>query len=309
MINDSKLEDMAYTSARFDSKPAMLYVVAAARGIPRSEVLRRGHDLLAGGLAFYRKTDGVIVSDCDGQGFEFILMLNFQPSAEHGLLGQQLFAKLRIHSLIGSVVEQTGPRVADQLNSHPSTESEMLVYLDTADLINICRCRAPIDLPDLACKLVSGGHKIVLSFDTLIEVAAPLRNGRVLEVRRNLNRLEELPHTFINEARLRDMEMREAISAFEQGREYDFALVSPFASRLDEPIDVQGRPQTRARVDCGNGCRPLIGKPAGALGPFCYHDKSESADAWPQAASPRRRAICAVGVRDTVQVSRHSAAF
>jgi hypothetical protein len=133
----------------------------------------------------------------------------------------------------------------------------MLVYLDTADLINICRGSAPIELPDLAQRLVSGGHKIVLSFDTLIEVAAPLRNGRLLEVRRTLNRLEELPHTFINEARIRDMEMREALSAFERGREYDFASVSPFASRLDDAIDVQGLQQyviqnvggRRVRVD------------------------------------------------------------
>jgi hypothetical protein len=115
----------------------------------------------------------------------------------------------------------------------------MLVYLDTADLINICRGSAPIELPDLAQRLVSGGHKIVLSLDTLIEVAAPLRNGRLLEVRRTLNRVEELPHTFINEVRIRDMEMREALSAFEHGREYDFASVSPFASRLDDAIDVQ----------------------------------------------------------------------
>ena len=35
MIDNSKSEDMAYASARFDSKPAMLYVVAAARGIPK----------------------------------------------------------------------------------------------------------------------------------------------------------------------------------------------------------------------------------------------------------------------------------
>jgi hypothetical protein len=34
---------MAYASARFDSKPVMLYVVAAAREIPRDEVLTRGH--------------------------------------------------------------------------------------------------------------------------------------------------------------------------------------------------------------------------------------------------------------------------
>jgi hypothetical protein len=107
MIDNSKSEDMAYASARFDNKPAMLYVVAAARGIPRRELLQRCHYLLAGGLAYYQKTEGVIVIDRDGQGFEFTLILNFQPLAEHVALGERFFGKLRTLSLIGSV----GPKL------------------------------------------------------------------------------------------------------------------------------------------------------------------------------------------------------
>jgi hypothetical protein len=109
MIDNSKSEDMAYASARFDSKPAMLYVVAAARGIPRRELLQRCHYLLAGGLAFYEKTDGIIVIERGRQGFEFTLILNFQPSAEHVALGESFFGKFRTRSLIGSV----GPKLID----------------------------------------------------------------------------------------------------------------------------------------------------------------------------------------------------
>jgi hypothetical protein len=113
MIDNSKSEDMAYASARFDSKPAMLYVVAAARGIPKRELLKRCHYLLAGGLAFYEKTDGIMVIDRDRQGFEFTLILNFQPLAEHVALGERFFVKLRTRSLIGSV----GPKL---INPEPT---------------------------------------------------------------------------------------------------------------------------------------------------------------------------------------------
>jgi hypothetical protein len=103
MLNIGKSEDMAYATARFDRKPAMLYVVAASRGIPRDELLKGAHYLLAGGLAFYEKTDGVIVADRDGQGFEFILVMNFQPLAEHVALGERFFGKLQTLSLMGSI--------------------------------------------------------------------------------------------------------------------------------------------------------------------------------------------------------------
>lgn len=96
----------------------------------------------------------------------------------------------------------------------------MLIYLDSADLINICRGKSLIGIAELHQQLAAASHQIVLSFDTVIEVAAPLRNGLQLQVRNDLNRLDNLPHIFINEARIRDMEMREALAAFEQGREY-----------------------------------------------------------------------------------------
>src|SRR5260370_27035056 len=54
--------------------------------------------------------------------------------------------------------------------------------------------------------------------------------------------MDEVPHTFVNEARIYDLELREGVDAFEQGREYNFAAVNPFASRLDEAIDVHGKP-------------------------------------------------------------------
>ncbi|HEV3112968.1 MAG TPA: hypothetical protein VGY99_20975 [Candidatus Binataceae bacterium] len=119
----------------------------------------------------------------------------------------------------------------------------MLIYPDSSDLIDLCRGGAGVKISGLAQKLFAKSHRIALSFDTLIEVAAPLRDGRALEVRRDLNQLEELPHVFVNEGRILDTEIREALSAFEQQREYNVAAVAPFASRLDTAIDLHGAPQ------------------------------------------------------------------
>jgi hypothetical protein len=119
-LRSDRTEDMAYTSARFDSNPERLYVVAASCGIARPEVLKRAHYLLTGGLAFYRKDKGVIVADRDGKGFEFTLMDNFQPSPEHVTMGEYLFGKLRTFSFVGSI----GPslrRFASGTAQSPST--------------------------------------------------------------------------------------------------------------------------------------------------------------------------------------------
>lgn len=121
-------------------------------------------------------------------------------------------------------------------------KTPMLIYPDTSDLIRLCRGTAWLDLSNLARRLAAQSHRVVFSMDTLIELADPLRKGQSLEVRRRLNQIEELPHLFVNEARIQDMEIREAVNAFEHGREYDFAAITPFASRLDEAIDIHRKP-------------------------------------------------------------------
>jgi hypothetical protein len=122
------------------------------------------------------------------------------------------------------------------------TIGKMLIYPDTSDLINLCRGAACIDISDLARLLVDHDHRVVLSLETLVEFAAPLKEDKLLEVRKDLNQIEELPHTFVNEGRIYDSELREAVTAFAEGREYTFASVTPFAPRLDEAIDLHGKP-------------------------------------------------------------------
>ena len=120
---------------------------------------------------------------------------------------------------------------------------KMLIYPDSSDLINLCRGTAWLDISEIARRLIAHSHLIVLSINTLTELSSdPLRNGHSLEVRRDLNRLEELPLTFVNEARIYDMEIREAVRAFDEAREYKFDAITPFASRLADTIDIRGNP-------------------------------------------------------------------
>jgi hypothetical protein len=118
----------------------------------------------------------------------------------------------------------------------------MLIYPDSSDLINLCSGKAHIDISDLARRLAEKSQLVVFSMETLVEVAAPLREDRTLEVRRDLNRLEELPHMFVNEGRIYHLELHEAVRAFGEDREFDASSVGPFAKRLDQAIDVQGLP-------------------------------------------------------------------
>jgi hypothetical protein len=119
----------------------------------------------------------------------------------------------------------------------------MLIYPDSRDLIDLCQGSACIEISDFAKWLLSRSHQVVLSLQTLIELSDQLRIGNLLEVRRDLNRLESLPHTFINEGRICDLEMREAISAFEGNREYHFDATAPLGVRIDEVMDLYGEPQ------------------------------------------------------------------
>ena len=130
-----------------------------------------------------------------------------------------------------------------RLFQYEANRDAMVIYPDSSDLINLCRGNGSISLCELAPKLTADSHRVVLSLETLIELAAPLRNGFLLEVRRDLNLLEQLPLVFVNEGRIANLEIEEAIRAFEQGREYDSTVVDPFARRLADAIDMFGARQ------------------------------------------------------------------
>jgi len=119
----------------------------------------------------------------------------------------------------------------------------VLIYLDSSNLIDLCQGKACINLSNFAEWLERRSHKAVFSLQTLIELSDPLRIGNILEVRKDLNSLEQLPHIFVNEGRICQLELYEAIKALDEGRKYRFEAVCSFSSRLDGALDLFGEPQ------------------------------------------------------------------
>ena len=99
----------------------------------------------------------------------------------------------------------------------------MRLYLDTADLINLLeRESAGIKREDFRALLLKGRHSIVLSFQTICELMAPLwEPNSTTIVTSTMNKLEELPHEWIDLVRLPNLEVGEALQAFKQGRKYN----------------------------------------------------------------------------------------
>lgn len=98
----------------------------------------------------------------------------------------------------------------------------MRVYPDTSDLINLLeRDTAGISFDDFRSILERRGHTIVLSFQTICELIAPLWEPRSSSViTRTMNRLEELRHEWIDLVRLPNLEVREALRSTKTGTPY-----------------------------------------------------------------------------------------
>lgn len=118
----------------------------------------------------------------------------------------------------------------------------MHIYLDTKDLINILERSDPYTIDQLEYHLRQGGHKLVLSVYTVIELSAPLSHPTSkTNVMRLLNRLEKMPLCFIHASAIPHLELEEALQAFSTGREY--RSIFPFVKRFDETVDHYGQPQ------------------------------------------------------------------
>lgn len=119
----------------------------------------------------------------------------------------------------------------------------MRVCLDTRDLIDLLETR-PSHLSHVDALLRTGGHRLVVSFTTVLELSAPLAHPEQSNVMRLLNQLEALPVIFVNEARIGRQELGAAADAFREGREY--SAVDPFVSRFDQTLDLDATPPTRS---------------------------------------------------------------
>jgi len=89
-------ENMAYGAFWTDSKPDLVYVLVAARGVERAVLLGRLPVLLRAAMAACGRNRGLAIADRDGAGFEVLLISGRSGDPNDEELGKAYFAKLRV---------------------------------------------------------------------------------------------------------------------------------------------------------------------------------------------------------------------
>ena len=92
----------------------------------------------------------------------------------------------------------------------------MNILLDTHDLINLTERGQPITADEFREYLRNGNHQAVLTFNNIRELAGPLAVGDrdFLRIRRYLQSLEAMPHTYLGEVKVVGIEIQSAVEAF-----------------------------------------------------------------------------------------------
>jgi hypothetical protein len=85
----------------------------------------------------------------------------------------------------------------------------MRVYIDARDLINIFNASEPITASELGDIISNGGHQLVMPF-SLISELIPADNNLLTVLRRFTKIEEDIPHVFLQQHALLDVEMRSA---------------------------------------------------------------------------------------------------
>jgi hypothetical protein len=111
----------------------------------------------------------------------------------------------------------------------------MKILLDSKDLIDIVEHDRPVKLEDFLNYLNDHDSSLVLTFNNVRELAAPLAQGMdALHVRDLLQRLETLPLSYLGEVNIPTDEVKQAVRAFNSATEYN--SINPRVSRWDETI-------------------------------------------------------------------------
>ena len=120
----------------------------------------------------------------------------------------------------------------------------MKILLDSKDLIDIVEHDRPVKLEQFCIYLHDHESSLVLTFNNVRELAAPLAQGiDALRVRYLLQKLETLPISYLAEVGIPTDEIKEGVRAFNSTTEY--RPINPWVSRWDETIP---------------GPRPSVGK-------------------------------------------------
>lgn len=114
----------------------------------------------------------------------------------------------------------------------------MKVLLDTKDLINVLEHNRPMKLSALRDYLRTHDSTIVLTFNNVRELVAPLsQGGDSIHIRCLLQKLETLSLSYLAEAGIPTEEVKEGVRAFNSASEYK--PINPWVSRWDETMPGQ----------------------------------------------------------------------
>ena len=112
---------------------------------------------------------------------------------------------------------------------------KMRILPDTRDLINLTEHSLPVAPEVFGEYLRAHDHEIVLSFTNIRELSGPLaRSGDFLQIRRLLQALEAMPHTYLKEVPIVALEIQSAVQAFSTGTEYQSCWV--YVTRWDRTL-------------------------------------------------------------------------
>jgi hypothetical protein len=125
----------------------------------------------------------------------------------------------------------------------------MRIYLDTKDIIKLLEHSLPCTAEEFENILRSGGHELIFSLVTILEISEPLLHKNApTNVMRLLNQIEKLPHTFIYSSSIVKLEIEEAYNAFIGNNEYR-KIALPFENRFDIIIDLERKPATKSYLN------------------------------------------------------------
>lgn len=132
-----------------------------------------------------------------------------------------------------------------------SGQGRLRIYLDSRDLIVLVEKKSSEETAKFEERLRRNRSELVFSLHNITECCAPLVNGgEGSGVMRMLNRLEQMPHLYIADARIEALELEEAVSAFLEHREYA-PIAPPFVPRFDYVVSAFDEPPTREYLEYG----------------------------------------------------------
>jgi hypothetical protein len=131
--------------------------------------------------------------------------------------------------------------------AQPLKGPETQVLLDASSLIDLEHGR-PLSFTELEAVLRTRHAQLVLTRTNVLEFSAAVsKTGDFLSLRRLLQQIERLPVTYLREAGITVSELREAVEAFTEHRE--FRRINPYVRRWDETLVLEGSSPAEALVN------------------------------------------------------------